>query len=91
VNLTPGAPIKVAWVEAGSEAGFGRAGEFGGMLMVSLAADASAAAPRTERREEICILEARCQKEVSGYMNIRMSLYVALYHIARCNVGGSVA
>lgn len=90
MNLTPGAPISVAWVEAGSEAGFGRAGEFGGMLMVSLAADARAAAPRTERKEEICILEARCWVEVSSYINIRSSLYVALYRVARCNVGGSV-
>jgi hypothetical protein len=37
----------------------GRAGEFGGMLMVSLAAEARAAAPRTERKEEICILQAK--------------------------------
>jgi hypothetical protein len=59
VNLTPGAPIKVAWVEAGSEAGFGRAGEFGGILTVSFAADARATTPRTERKEEICILQAK--------------------------------
>lgn len=61
-NFTPGAPISVAWVEAGSTAGFGRAGEFGGMLMVSLAADARAAAPRTERKEERCMLQERHQR-----------------------------
>lgn len=69
----------------------GRAGEFGGILMVNLAADARAAAPRTERKEEICILEVRCGRKLSSYMNNRMSSYVALYRVASCNVGGSVA
>ena len=66
--MTPGAPISVAWVEAGSVAGFGRAGEFGGMLMVSLAADATTAAPRTERREGKCMLTAKYQEGISSYL-----------------------
>jgi hypothetical protein len=38
------------------------------MLMVSLAADARAATPRTERKEEICILEAKKQEESCSYL-----------------------
>ena len=66
--MTPGAPISVAWVEAGSVAGFSRAGEFGGMLMVSFAADARAAAPRSERTEEKCMLAAKYQEGILSYL-----------------------
>jgi len=48
--------MRTAWVEAGSVAGLGRAGGDGGMLTVSLAAEARAAAPRSERIEGRCIL-----------------------------------
>jgi hypothetical protein len=90
--LTPGAPISVAWVEAGSVAGFGRAGEFGGMLMVSLAADTRAAAPRSERKEKRCMLEASCQDRFAS--NIKVAGYRCMLRysgVGRCNVGGSVA
>ena len=56
-NLTPGAPIRTACVEEESAAGLGRAGGDGGMLMVSLAAEARAAAPRSEMIEGICMLD----------------------------------
>ena len=52
----PGAPMRTACVEEGSVAGLGRAGGDGGTLMVSLAADARAAAPRRERIEGICMV-----------------------------------
>lgn len=49
--------MRTAWVEAGRVAGFGRAGEFGGMLMVSLAAEVRAAAPSSDMMEGMCILQ----------------------------------
>ena len=61
----PGAPMRTACVDEGSVAGLGRAGGDGGTLMVSLAADARAAAPRTDKKEERCMLAARYQEESS--------------------------
>lgn len=52
--------MRIACVEGGSEAGFGRTGGVGGMVMVSFAAEARAAAPRNERRDARCILR-RCR------------------------------
>ena len=52
----PGAPTRTACVEAGRVAGLGNAGGDGGMLTVSLAAEARAAAPRSEKIEGRCML-----------------------------------
>ena len=49
--------MRTACVEEESVAGLGRAGGEGGMLTVSLAAEARAAAPRSERIEWICMLD----------------------------------
>ena len=51
-SLLPGAPMRVACVDGGRVAGFGRTGGDGGMETVSFAADARAAAPRSDSIDE---------------------------------------
>jgi hypothetical protein len=61
--LIPGPPMRVAWVEARRVAGLGRAGELGGMLMVSLAAVVRAAALRSESMEGRSMVSASFEEE----------------------------
>jgi hypothetical protein len=54
--LTPGDPSRVACVDAGSKAGFGRTGGDGGIETVSFAAEQSAAMLKAGISDLICIV-----------------------------------